>query len=109
MSDFWSWYIIVIVGINLVGCGGVLLWNNQISAEEAAKETTGHSFDGIQERNAPLPRWSLFPFIGTLIFSAAYRPLYPGFGSFDGVLGWTTAHHYPYELASLQSRTSTLC
>mgnify|MGYP000742967891 CR=1 FL=1 len=82
MSDFWSWFIIIIVAINLLGCAGLLLWNNQISPEEAAKETTGHSFDGIQERNAPLPRWWLFLFIGTLIFACVYLALYPGLGKF---------------------------
>ncbi len=85
MSDFWSWFIIIIVAINLLGCAGLLLWNNQISPEEAAKETTGHSFDGIQERNAPLPRWWLFLFIGTLIFACIYLALYPGLGKFEGL------------------------
>ncbi|MBQ24510.1 cytochrome-c oxidase, cbb3-type subunit III [Alcanivorax sp.] len=108
MSDFWSWFIIVIVVINLLGCGGLLLWNNQISAEEAAKETTGHSFDGIQERNAPLPRWWLFLFIGTLIFSAVYLVLYPGFGKFDGVLGWTSDNQYQKEVAVMEKSTGPL-
>ncbi|MGB2248418.1 MAG: cbb3-type cytochrome c oxidase N-terminal domain-containing protein, partial [Alcanivorax sediminis] len=72
MSDFWSWFIIVIIAINLLGCAGLLLWNKQISPEEAAKETTGHSFDGIVERNSPLPRWWLGLFIGTLIFGVGF-------------------------------------
>ena len=95
MSDFWSWFIIVIVVINLLGCAGLLLWNNSISAEEAAKETTGHSFDGIVERNSPLPRWWLGLFIGTLVFACVYLVLYPGLGKFDGVLGWTSSDLKP--------------
>ena len=56
MSQFWSIYIIAIVVLNLVGCAILLLVNLKMTPEEARNETTGHSFDGIQERNQPLPR-----------------------------------------------------
>ncbi|UWN47969.1 Cbb3-type cytochrome c oxidase subunit CcoP2 [Alcanivorax sp. ALC70] len=64
MSQFWSIYIIAIVVLNLVGCAILLLVNLKMTPEEARNETTGHSFDGIQERNQPLPRWWLFLFVG---------------------------------------------
>ncbi|ERP92835.1 cytochrome CBB3 [Alcanivorax sp. P2S70] len=108
MSNFWSWFIIVIVAINLLGCAGLLLWNNSISAEEAAKETTGHSFDGIVERNSPLPRWWLGLFIGTLIFACVYLALYPGLGKFEGMLGWTSASQYDSEVALVERQTGPL-
>ncbi len=108
MSDFWSWFIIIIVAINLLGCAGLLLWNNQISPEEAAKETTGHSFDGIQERNAPLPRWWLFLFIGTLIFACIYLALYPGLGKFEGLLGWSSSGQYEKEVTLVARQTDPL-
>ncbi len=108
MSDFWSWFIIVIVAINLLGCAGLLLWNKQISPEEAAKETTGHSFDGIVERNSPLPRWWLGLFIGTLIFACVYLALYPGLGKFEGALGWTSANQYDSEVSLMERQTGPL-
>ena len=58
MSDFWSVYIIAIVVLNLVGCAFLLFANLRMTPEETRSDTTGHSFDGIQERNQPLPRWS---------------------------------------------------
>ena len=50
MSDFWSWYIIALTVLMLLGCAGLLLWNRSISEEEASKKTTGHVFDGIEEK-----------------------------------------------------------
>ncbi len=108
MSDFWSWFIIVIVVLNLLGCAGLLLWNKSISPEEAAKETTGHTFDGIVERNSPLPRWGLGLFIGTLIFACVYLALYPGLGKFDGMLGWTSSNQYDSEVALVERQTGPL-
>ncbi len=40
-------------------------------------ETTGHSWDGVQEYNNPLPRWWLLCFYATVIFSLIYWVLYP--------------------------------
>ncbi|MZR61776.1 cytochrome-c oxidase, cbb3-type subunit III [Alcanivorax sp. DP30] len=108
MSDFWSWFIIVIVVFNLLGCAGLLLWNKSISPEEAAKETTGHTFDGIVERNSPLPRWWLGLFIGTLIFACVYLALYPGLGKFEGVLGWTSTNQYESEVSLMERKTGPL-
>ena len=36
----------------------------------------GHEYDGIKELNHPLPRWWLYGFIGTIIFSIAYFAYY---------------------------------
>ena len=108
MSDFWSWYIIVLVVLNLVGCGWLLLVNSKMSAEEAARETTGHVYDGIEERNQPLPRWWLWLFVATLIFSAIYLALYPGFGKYPGVLGWTSEGQWQEEVDFMERQTQPL-
>lgn len=43
-------------------------------------ETTGHVWDDtLQEFNNPLPRWWLWAFYGTIIFSIVYWILYPAF------------------------------
>lgn len=36
----------------------------------------GHAFDGIQEYDNNLPRWWLWLFIGTIVWSAWYLPFY---------------------------------
>lgn len=108
MSTFWSLYIIVLVLVNLVGCAALLWWNRKMNAVDAARETTGHVFDGIEERNTPLPRWWLWMFVLSLVFSAIYFALYPGFGSFPGLLGWTQADQWEQEVAFAKRQTDPL-
>jgi len=108
MSDFWSWYVIVIVALNIGGCA-VLLWaNRKMSASEAAKETTGHNFDGIEERNTPLPRWWLILFWLTLGFAIVYLVLYPGMGNYEGTLGWSSHKQWQEEVELVEARTAPL-
>ncbi|MBZ2187894.1 cytochrome-c oxidase, cbb3-type subunit III [Alcanivorax sp. JB21] len=108
MSNFWSGYIIVLVLLNLLGCAVLLFWNSRMSAEEAKRRTTGHVFDGIEELNEPLPRWWLWLFVGTLIFSAAYLALYPGMGKYAGLLGWTSQGQWEEEVAFVERQTAPL-
>ncbi len=55
-------------------------------------ETTGHEWDGIKELNNPLPRWWLYIFYATIIFSVIWMLLYPSVpwlnGYFGGLLGY---------------------
>ncbi|MFP5404988.1 MAG: cytochrome-c oxidase, cbb3-type subunit III [Gammaproteobacteria bacterium] len=60
--------------------------------------TTGHSWDGLEEYNNPLPRWWLGLFLLTCAFSLIYLILYPGLGSFQGILGWSQAGQYTREV-----------
>src|SRR6476661_8066999 len=47
-------------------------------ADPAAKVgTTGHEWDGIQELNTPLPRWWLWLFYATILWSIGYWIVYP--------------------------------
>jgi cytochrome c oxidase cbb3-type subunit III len=43
----------------------------------AEPETTGHEWDGIQELNKPLPKWWLYVFYATVIWSVGYWLLMP--------------------------------
>ena len=57
-------------------------------------ETTGHSWDGIEELNSPLPRWWLWTFYATVVWGIAYTIAYPAWpmitGATAGVLGYST-------------------
>ena len=80
MSAGWSLYVIVLIVLNIGGCAW-LLWSNrsvQIDPREKG-ESTGHDFDGIEELNNPLPAWWTWLFVVTIVFSAFYLVLYPGF------------------------------
>ncbi len=89
MSAFWTWYIILLVVINVVGCAALLWWTSKRRPGEP--ETTGHVWDGdIREYNKPLPKWWINLFWLTIIFSIAYLAWYPGLGSFKGYGDWTS-------------------
>ncbi|MDS4041627.1 MAG: cytochrome-c oxidase, cbb3-type subunit III [Candidatus Competibacter sp.] len=54
--------------------------DNTLSKQQqpGAVQTTGHAWDGdLQEYNNPLPRWWLWCFYGTVVFSVLYWFLYP--------------------------------
>ncbi|WP_055084132.1 cytochrome-c oxidase, cbb3-type subunit III, partial [Jannaschia donghaensis] len=62
--------------------------------EETGTETTGHSWDGIEELNTPLPRWWLWTFYATIVWGLVYVVLFPAWplvsGATTGILGWST-------------------
>lgn len=92
MSEFWSGWIIVLTVLNILGCFWLIRWTMKKRVDESAQgEVTGHVWDEtLEELNNPLPRWWLWLFYGTLIFSAVYLALYPGLGNFKGLLGWSS-------------------
>jgi cytochrome c oxidase cbb3-type subunit 3 len=105
MSGFWSWYVILIVAGNIVGCAWLLWANRKARAEDAAEgEALAHEFDGIEELNNPLPAWWTWLFWITLIFSIVYLVRYPGLGNLPGWLGWTSVSQWEAEVAKSEAK-----
>ncbi len=105
MSIFWNVWIIGLTVINLALVLWVLMANRKVAARDDAEpenKTTGHSYDGIEEYDNPLPKWWFQMFIGTFIFAIIYLALYPGLGSFKGFLGWTSVNQLEREQAKAQ-------
>ena len=69
-------------------------------------ETTGHSWDGIEEYNNPLPRWWLWTFYITIIWGIAYTiayPAWPGIKSATaGMLGYSTRAEVASDIAKFE-------
>lgn len=110
MNGAWSWYVIVLTVVNMVG----ILWLLLATAakprnDKAAAETMGHVWDGdIEELNNPLPRWWFGLFILTFIFGIGYLVFYPGMGNFAGTLGWTSAGQVQENLDANQAKLESL-
>lgn len=55
------------------------------------RETTGHTWDGIQEFNNPLPRWWVYVFVACVVWAGIYTIFYPAWplvhGATRGVFG----------------------
>ena len=112
MSDFfssgWSVYIAVATVLSLAACLALLL----IAARRrvmAGDNTTGHVWDeDLRELNNPLPRWWMWLFVLTLVFSAGYLVLYPGLGSMRGELDWSSLAQHQAEQARASADTAPL-
>lgn len=105
-TPFWSWYIIVLTVVSLVGVALFLLSQRtrRLAPGEKAQEME-HKWDGdLVELNNPLPSWWVKLFWITLIFSAVYLVLYPGLGSFKGVLNWTSFGEYDKEMETAKAK-----
>lgn len=92
MSSFWSAWIIVITLGTLIALMILLRWNmtNYTGVEEG--ESMGHSFDGIEELNNPLPKWWTILYWLCFAWGFIYLALYPGLGNYKGLLGWTSSN-----------------
>jgi cytochrome c oxidase cbb3-type subunit 3 len=112
MSDFfnssWSLYIAIATVVSLVGCIALLI----IAARRrvmATDNTTGHVWDeDLRELNNPLPRWWMWLFVLTVVFSAVYLAFYPGLGSMPGRLQWSSVGQYQAERSQAQAATAPL-
>jgi cytochrome c oxidase cbb3-type subunit 3 len=62
-----------------------------VHTADGAVADTGHVWDGdLRELNNPLPRWWMWMFLLSCVFGLVYLVLFPGLGSFPGVLGYST-------------------
>ena len=97
MTPGLSAFIIVLTTLNVVGAVWLMVAMRKRGAAEPgpSAETTGHTWDGdLAEYNNPLPRWWLWMFFISVAFAVGYLVLYPGFGSYAGTLGWTSARQH---------------
>jgi cytochrome c oxidase cbb3-type subunit 3 len=96
VSGFWNMYVVVIVLGSILACA-ILLYV-QGKAKFTPGKTMGHVWDEtLEEYNNPMPKWWSWLFVITVIFALVYLALYPGLGSFKGVLGWTSVGQYNTE------------
>lgn len=73
-------------------------------------ETTGHEWDGIRELNNPLPKWWLYIFYATVIWSLGYYVAYPAIplisGYTKGVLGYSSRAEVAKDVAAAKEAQS---
>ncbi|TDV67893.1 cytochrome-c oxidase, cbb3-type subunit III [Pseudomonas sp. LP_7_YM] len=123
MTTFWSLYVTVLTLGTLFCLTWLLLATRKGQRADTTDETVGHAFDGIEEYDNPLPKWWFWLFVGTLVFALGYLALYPGLGSWKGLLpgygyvdndkkiafsdgtqGWTAVHEWEKEMARSEAR-----
>ena len=103
-SGFWSFYVAGLTLVSILACL-VLLWiSGTTKAETLHDNTTGHVWDGdLKEMNNPLPKWWVYLFVITVVFALVYGLLYPTFGKFQGLLGWSSTGQHTAEVAKVEA------
>ncbi len=80
--------------------------------EKKEVETTGHSWDGIEEYNNPLPRWWLWTFYACIFWGVLYTIAYPAWpllnGATPGILGFSTRQNVAAEIAAVDEANAAI-
>jgi cytochrome c oxidase cbb3-type subunit 3 len=81
---------------------------NKNTSENQEPQTTGHSWDGIQEYNTPAPRWWLIVWLITIIWSIIYWIFFPTWptisGNTKGVNNWSGSSQLMEEQAKIDEK-----
>ena len=107
-SAFWSLWVAGLTLVSIVACGLLL---QSLSRRKVASDPdkTAHAWDeDLEEYNNPLPRWWIGLFWLTIVFSLAYLWFYPGLGSYEGALKWTSAEEHAQEVKVAEDRYGPL-
>ncbi|MEX0964606.1 MAG: cytochrome-c oxidase, cbb3-type subunit III [Pseudohongiellaceae bacterium] len=88
-TGFWSGWIIVLTCVSLVTLTWLVLsvYFAPSAGEDAANEPVWDN-DLREGSNAP-PLWWFWMLLAALVFSLIYLILYPGLGSYKGLLNWS--------------------
>lgn len=79
---------------------------------EGDPNTTGHSWDGIEEFDNPMPRWWLWSLYACIIWGIAYTIAYPAWPMINsataGILGWSSRGAVTEEIAAVDEGNAAI-
>jgi cytochrome c oxidase cbb3-type subunit 3 len=92
MSEFWSGWVMLLIVLNLGITLFLFLWGLRVDIPTQADGTSGHvwAHGVLREGVRRLPTWWVVISVAVFVAGFCYLALYPGFGAFKGVLGWTS-------------------
>ncbi|KAJ14314.1 cytochrome CBB3, partial [Pseudomonas aeruginosa M10] len=108
MTTFWSLYITALTLGTLLALTWLIFATRKGQRSSTTDETVGHSYD----------RRHFMLFVGTLVFAVGYLALYPGLGTWKGLMpgyqsadefadkekGWTGVHQWEKEMAKADEK-----
>jgi cytochrome c oxidase cbb3-type subunit 3 len=106
MSRFWSIWIIVLLVLNVGLALFLFVWAQIVKIPTEPDGTTGHvwAHGVLREGVRKLPFWWVVYSVVALVIGLVYFVLYPGFGSFKGTLGWTSADEWQRDNAANEAK-----
>lgn len=101
-GNFWPYFIALVSIVGILACALLLWLTSKIKVvSKDGGNTSGHVWDeDLTEMNNPLPRWWVWLFVLTIVYSLGYLVVYPGLASYDGTFGWTQINQYEKEVAA---------
>lgn len=106
VNSFWDNYVVVVVLAGIMFCA-VLLKSLSTATPEKI-EVTGHVWDDdLEEYNNPYRAGGCICSTSHF-FSIGYLMLYPGLGSYESLLGWTSVGQLQAEQAKADEKVAPL-
>ncbi|HET6555581.1 MAG TPA: cytochrome-c oxidase, cbb3-type subunit III [Dyella sp.] len=110
MSLFWSVWIMFLVVLNLGITLFLFLWAPRAKIPVQEDGTSGHvwAHGVLREGVRKLPLWWVLLSAAMFIVGFTYLALFPGFGAFKGVLGWTSHEELAEATAANEAKLGEL-
>lgn len=103
-SNFWHGWIVLITLVSLAAVIWLVL--SVYFSSESPKEEEPVWDDTLEEGPNPPPLWWFWLILGSTVFSLIYLMLYPGFGSYTGLLNWSQGSQADSRRAEYEARFS---
>jgi cytochrome c oxidase cbb3-type subunit III len=109
-NNFWPIFIAAITLIGIFGCALLLWLTSKIKIKSSnGDKTSGHVWDeDLREMNNPLPRWWVWLFVISIVYSLIYLVVYPGLGSYQGKFAWTQLKQFEQETDAANQKLKPL-
>jgi cytochrome c oxidase cbb3-type subunit 3 len=88
-TDFWSGWVAVVTIVTVIALGW-LVWAVYFSRSSSGIDVADEVWDEtLREGSTPAPLWWFWLMVALLAITVVYLMLYPGLGSYRGVLRWS--------------------
>jgi cytochrome c oxidase cbb3-type subunit 3 len=110
MSTFWSLWVMALVVLNLGITLFLFVWGLRVKIPTQPDGTSGHvwAHGVLREGVRNLPRWWIIFSACTFVVGFAYLALYPGFGGYKGLLGWSSEAELQRDVAASNAKLAAL-
>ncbi len=102
-TNFWGGWITVITVVSLLGLVW-LIFSIYFSANKHEEFESPVWDKTLSEGSNPAPMWWFWMILFAMVFSVVYLMLYPGLGSFSGVLKWSQSGRLDQSFASYNEK-----
>lgn len=103
-SGFWSGWIVVLTLFSLAGLAWLVLSVYFMPGAEHNPDDDPVWDTDLREGSSAPPLWWFWMLLGAMVFSLVYLILYPGLGSYTGLLNWSAGSRIVESLDNFEQR-----